>query len=232
MSEVSVPHRDSGPPLVGRKRVVLFDLDGTLVDTAPDLGFALNAMRRERGLKPLAYAELRAQASHGARGLIRLGFGLGPDDPGFETLRQEFLEIYAGVLTARSSLFPGMGEVLSALEAQGVPWGVVTNKPARFSEPLLRHLGLYERAACVVSGDTCAQPKPHPAPLLHACQHTGTEPGACLYVGDAARDVEAAQAAGMPAVVALWGYLGSGDRPETWGADALIASPGAIFDHL
>lgn len=217
---------------MSNKRVVLFDLDGTLVDTAPDLGFALNAMRCQRGLDPLAYADLRAQASHGARGLIRIGFGLKPEDPGFEALRQEFLEIYAGVLTARSNLFPGMDAVLATLQARGLRWGVVTNKPACFTEPLLKHLGLHERAACVVSGDTCTQPKPHPAPLLHACLHTGAEPGACLYIGDAARDVEAAQAAGMPAVVALWGYLGTDDRPEAWGADALIASPSAILDHL
>lgn len=212
--------------------MVLFDLDGTLVDTAPDLGHALNTLRLRRGFEPLAHSAIRAQASHGARGLIRLGFGLGPQDPGFEALRQEFLETYAGVLTARSDLFPGMGAVLDVLEARGLRWGVVTNKPARFTEPLLAHLRLYDRAACVVSGDTCAQPKPHPAPLLLACRRVAAEPGDCLYVGDAARDVEAAHAAGMPAVVALWGYLGADDRPETWGADALADSPSAILEHL
>lgn len=213
-------------------RVVLFDLDGTLVDTARDLGLALNEMRRRRGLEPVADALIRAQASHGARGLLRIGFGLLPTDPGYEAMRQEFLELYASRLTVSSELFPGMADVLDSIKSLGLCWGVVTNKPARFTEPLLDHLGLSARAACVVSGDTCAQPKPHPAPLLHACRITGTQAGECIYVGDAERDIQAATAAGMPAVVALWGYLGTEDRPETWGADALIDSPQALLDRL
>ncbi len=147
-------------------------------------------------------------------------------------MRQEFLDLYADRLTTSSTLFPGMAEVLDAVVSLGLRWGVVTNKPARFTEPLPDHLGLSGGAACVVAGDTCAQPKPHPAPLLHACRITGALPGECLYVGDAERDVQAANAAGMPAVVALWGYLGTEDRPETWGADALIARPLVLLDHL
>lgn len=214
------------------RRVVLFDLDGTLVDTARDLGLALNEMRRDRGLEPVADGSIRSQASHGARGLLWIGFGLQPTDAGYEAMRQEFLELYAGRLTVSSELFPGMADVLDSLESAGLLWGVVTNKPARFTAPLLDHLGLSARAACVVSGDTCAQPKPHPAPLLHACRITGTQAGECIYVGDAERDIQAATAAGMPAVVALWGYLGTEDRPETWGADALIDSPQALLDRL
>lgn len=213
-------------------RVVLFDLDGTLVDTAHDLGLALNEMRYRRGLGPVDHGSIRAQASHGTRGLLSIGFGLLPTDDGYEAMRQEFLDIYAGCLTTSSELFPGMADALDAMEARGLRWGVVTNKPARFTEPLLAHLGLSGRAACVVSGDTCAQPKPHPAPLLHACRRTGAEAGECLYVGDAERDVQAANAAGMTAFVALWGYLGADDRPETWGAAGCIDTPTALLDYL
>lgn len=213
-------------------RVVLFDLDGTLVDTAQDLGLALNEMRRRRGLAPLGDTLIRSQASHGARGLLKLGFGLLPSDDGFAAMRQEFLDIYAGSLTTSSSLFPGMADVLEAMEAQGLRWGVVTNKPARFTEPLLDHLGLSSRAACVVSGDTCPQPKPHPGPLLHACRQTASRPQDCLYVGDAQRDVEAATAAGMPTVVALYGYIAEEDRPREWGALGYIDQPLDLLGYL
>lgn len=213
-------------------RVVLFDLDGTLVDTAPDLGESLNEMRRCRGLAPLPEAALRPQASHGTRGLLRSGFDVTPDHPDFDALQQEFLEIYDRNLTACSQLFPGMEEVLEALEASGLGWGVVTNKPARFTEPLLEHLDLLDRALCVVSGDNCAQAKPHPAPLLHACWLVGTPPVDCLYVGDAARDVEAAVAAGMPAVIALYGYIGADDQPREWGAQGYINHPSGLLDYL
>lgn len=213
-------------------RVVLFDLDGTLVDTAQDLGLALNEMRVRRGLTPVADGLIRSQASHGARGLLRIGFGLLPTDDGYEAMRQEFLDIYAGRLTTSSSLFPGMAEVLETVEAQGLLWGVVTNKPARFTEPLLGHLGLCSRAACVVSGDTCANPKPHPAPLLHACKQTASRPQDCLYVGDAQRDVEAATAAGMPTLVALYGYIAEEDRPREWGARGYIDQPLDLLRYL
>ena len=213
-------------------RAVLFDLDGTLVDTAPDLGYALNAMRGRRGLAPLADAVIRPQASHGSQGLLGLGFGVTPEHPDFPDLRQEFLDLYAQNLAEYSVLFPGMAELLAHMEGEGIAWGVVTNKPERFTVPLLRQLGLLERAACVVSGDTCPQPKPHPGPMLHACRSAGVEPGQCLYVGDAERDVQAATAAGMPTVIALYGYLGADDRPEAWGAAGYIDSPTALLDYL
>lgn len=211
---------------------VLFDLDGTLVDTAPDLGHALNEMRRRRGMPALPEALTRPQSSHGSQGMLRLGFGIAADHADFPALRQEFLTTYAAHLTARSTLFPGMAEVLASLEGRGLKWGVVTNKPARYTEPLLAHLGLMVRAACVVSGDTCPQSKPHPAPLLHACQVAASTPAQCLYVGDAARDVEAATAAGIPSLVALYGYLGEQDQPERWGAAGFIRSPAGLLDWL
>lgn len=213
-------------------RAVLFDLDGTLVDTAPDLIFALNEMRRRRGLAEMEHGPLRAQASHGTQGLIRLGLGVDRDHPEFQGLRAEFLDIYVAHLTRGSRLFPLMAEALAGLEARKVPWAVVTNKPAFLTEPLLDQLGLLTRAGSVVSGDTCAQPKPHPAPVFHACAQLGVEPRECVYVGDAARDVEAATAAGMPALVALYGYLGEDDRPETWGASGYIQSPSDLLAYL
>jgi 2-phosphoglycolate phosphatase len=213
-------------------QAVLFDLDGTLVDTAPDLIFTLNEMRRRRGLTEMHHGPLRAQASHGTQGLIRLGFGVGRDHPEFQDLRAEFLDIYLDQLTNRSGLFPQMDEVLDGLEDRGMSWAVVTNKPAYLTEPLLNKLGLLSRAASVVCGDTCAHPKPHPAPLLHACREIGARPDDCLYVGDAARDVEAATAAGMPILVALYGYLGEDDRPETWGAAGFILTPDGLLDWL
>lgn len=216
----------------GAFAAVLFDLDGTLVDTAGDLSDALNRMRAARGLPALAEEVLRGQASHGSRGLIALGFGVGTSDPGFPALREQFLDLYAQVLTRRSSLFPGMAEVLDALEAGGVRWGVVTNKPARFTEPLLDHLGLLDRASCVVSGDTCAQAKPAPAPMRHACRVLATEPGDCLYVGDAERDVQAGRAVGMTTLVALYGYLSEQDRPAEWGADGYLAEPRGLLRYL
>lgn len=216
----------------GTRTTILFDLDGTLVDTAPDLAAALNEMRARRGMALLPHRETRPQASHGTRGLLRVGFGLTPDDAGFEDMRQEFLSIYETRLTERSDVFPGVSELLAGLEAAGFAWGVVTNKPARYTEPLLAHLGLMTRAAIVVSGDTCAQAKPHPAPLLHACEKTASRPEECLYVGDAERDVRAATAAGMPALIALYGYLAEDDRPERWGGSGLIRHPGQILDYL
>lgn len=213
-------------------RTVLFDLDGTLVDTAPDLGFALNQLRLWRGLAPLLEAEYRPQASHGSQGLIRLGFGIGENHPDFSALREEFLSVYQTHLTRSSPMFPDMDVVLSELEERGLNWGVVTNKPTRFTEPLLRHLGLMHRAACVVCGDTLAHSKPHPAPMLHACRLVDSEPAHCLYVGDAQRDMDAAIAAGMPALVARYGYLGVEDRPETWGAIGQIEAPEGVFDWL
>jgi len=213
-------------------RAVLFDLDGTLVDTAPDLGFALNLQRGVHGLPPLPFEAIRSQASHGARGLLNLGFGITPEDSGFNPMRQEFLQLYADNLCRHSRLFDGMNDVLKELESRKLPWGVVTNKPARFTEPLLSLLDLAERAACIVSGDTCPEPKPHPGPLLHASNQIGLTVENCLYVGDAERDIEAARNASMPCIVAHYGYLAETDQPDTWGALGLVSSPEEILNYL
>jgi len=213
-------------------RAVLFDLDGTLIDTAPDLGHALNLQRGRHGLAPLADTVIRPQASHGARGLLGLGFGIEPDDAKFPAMREELLELYAANLCRLSRPFPGILELLDAIEARDLKWGVVTNKPARFTEPLLSLLDLAERAACIVSGDTSPQPKPHPAPMLAAAELCDAEPATCLYLGDAQRDIQAAQAAGMPALVAAWGYLDADDQPHAWGAHAEIRHPTDTLAYL
>jgi phosphoglycolate phosphatase len=214
------------------KKAVLFDLDGTLADTAPDLGNALNLQRERHGLAPLPMETIRPHASHGTRGLLKIGFGLGPEDSRFATMREEYLALYTAHLCLHTTLFPGIPELLDKLERQGVAWGVVTNKPARFTDPLLAQLGLRDRAVCVVSGDTCAQPKPHPAPMRYAARKAGVAPDACLYLGDAERDIEAAHAAGMRALIALYGYLGENDRPEKWAADGIIRTPEEVLDYL
>ena len=211
---------------------VLFDLDGTLVDTAPDLGYALNRQRQRHGLPPLADELIRPQASHGARGLLEIGFDLQPDDRRFASLRAEFLQLYADNICRHSRPFPGILELLAELEARGLKWGIVTNKPAAFTEPLMSILDLAERAACIVSGDTCPQPKPHPAPMLAAAELCGAQPAQCLYLGDAERDIQAARAAAMPALVAAWGYIGSADQPHTWGAHGQIHHPCETLDYL
>lgn len=211
---------------------VLFDLDGTLVDTAPDLGHALNLQRARHGMAPLADEVIRPQASHGARGLLGLGFGLQPNDSRFAPMREEFLRLYADNICRHSRPFPGILDLLAELEARGLKWGVVTNKPAAFTEPLMSILDLAERAACIVSGDTCPQPKPHPAPMLAAAELCGAAPAQCLYLGDAERDIQAASAAAMPALVAAWGYLDAGDQPHTWGAHAEIRHPLETLDYL
>lgn len=213
-------------------RTVLFDLDGTLVDTAPDLGYALNLQRAAHGLPGLADAVIRPQASHGARGLLGIGFDLLPEDPRFARMREEFLQLYADNICRHSCPFPGILELLAELEARGLKWGVVTNKPAAFTEPLMSILDLAERAACIVSGDTCPQSKPHPAPMLAAAELCDAAPAQCLYLGDAERDIEAARAAGMPALVAAWGYLDAADEPHTWGAHAQIRHPLETLDFL
>lgn len=213
-------------------RAVLFDLDGTLVDTAPDLGYALNLQRGLHGMPPLADAVIRPQASHGARGLLMLGFGITPEDSGFNPMRQEFLQLYADNLCKHSRLFDGMAELLADLENRKLPWGVVTNKPASFTEPLLSILDLADRAACIVSGDTCPEPKPHPGPLLHASSLLGIPAGNCLYVGDAERDVVAARNADMPCIVAHYGYLGEADDPQSWGAAGMIQKPQELVKFL
>lgn len=211
---------------------VLFDLDGTLLDTAPDLGAALNRVLASHGREPLPAAAIRPHVSHGARALVGLGFGLAPGDPGFEERRRELLDAYRANLFRETRLFPGMEAVLGHCETRGIPWGVVTNKPAWLTDPLLAALDLARRAACVVSGDTTAHPKPHPEPLFHACARTGAAPAACLYVGDAERDVAAARAAGMAVVVALFGYIPPGESPREWAADGYLEAPEDLIPWL
>ena len=213
-------------------RTVLFDLDGTLADTAPDLGFALNALLRESGRPPVPYASIRPEASHGARALLRLGFGVQPQDATYGNLRQRFLDLYAQNLCRETRLFPGVSELLTTLQVRGLNWGIVTNKPGFLTQPLVSALGLAADAACVVSGDSTANAKPHPEPLLHACALAGSTPSECLYVGDAARDIEAGRLAGMRTLVAMFGYIGAQDVPDDWGADALVASPAAILEWI
>lgn len=215
-----------------RIRTVLFDLDGTLLDTAPDLAYALNETLREFGEEPLPYATIRPVVSHGGIALIKLGFGLGPEDEGYVPRRQRLLEIYRTNIARATRPFAGMDEVLETLERQGLNWGVVTNKPAWLTEPLLKALGLYDRAATIVSGDTLAERKPHPAPMLHACEFVGSHPQECLYVGDAKRDIEAGRNAGMHTMIALFGYIGDEDDPRQWGADTLVETPDGILDWL
>jgi len=213
-------------------QTVLFDLDGTLLDTAPDLANALNSVLSANGHEPMSLEDIRPVVSHGGRALIELGFSIGPDHPDFEPRRLELLDYYENNIAQYTRLFPGMEEVLQYIETSGLNWGVVTNKPAWLTDPLMTALCLDQRAACIVSGDTLQECKPHPAPLLHACDLTSSQPGQCLYVGDAERDIQAGRNAGMPTLVAMFGYLMENDRPEDWGANALIHHPAEIIDWL
>ena len=210
-------------------RAVLFDLDGTFADTAPDLGRALNRLRVEQNLEPLPLAIMRAHASSGARGLLKAGFDLTPESEGYDALRDRFLDFYEQELCVETRLFDGVPELLVKIRARKLPWGIVTNKGKRFTEPLLRHLAVDNLAACVVSGDSTPHIKPHPAPLLQAAARLGLAPGDCVYVGDDLRDVQAARAAGMRFAAAGWGYLGDGADPRTWGADAVISHPSEVM---
>ena len=213
-------------------RTILFDLDGTLLDTAPDLAVALNTVLRENRRDPLPLETSRPAVSHGGMALIRLGFGLDPSDPAIEPLRQRLLTVYRDNISALTRPFPGMETLLEKLEARGLNWGVVTNKPAWLTDPLLQDLGLYARAACVVSGDTLSERKPHPAPMLHACTQAGSEPGQCVYIGDARRDIEAGNNAGMHTLVALFGYIRETDAPHSWGARDSIGTPCELLTWL
>jgi phosphoglycolate phosphatase len=214
-------------------RAVLFDFDGTLADTAPDLGGALNRLRAEHGLPPLPVETVRSYASSGARGMLRVGLDLVPGDARYEAMREAFLDYYDAQVCVQTRLFPGMQALLSALESRGLPWGIVTNKSARFTSRIVAALGLAQRVACVVCGDTTPHIKPHPAPLLHAARELGLAPGDCCYVGDDLRDVQAAHAAGMRAVVVRYGYLGVGNGdPGSWNAHAVIDEPMALMALL
>ena len=217
------------PPLI---RAVLFDLDGTLADTAGDLALALNRLRLEHQFAPLPLERTRPYTSSGARGLLKIGFDLDPDDAGYALMKERFLDLYGESLCVHTQLFEGMAELLGELERKTVAWGIVTNKPKRFTDPLVRLLQLHARAACVVSGDTTPRSKPAPDPLLHAAALLRIQPAACLYVGDDARAVQGARAAGMPVIAAGWGYLGAEGDPSQWGADAVVDRPVEILNHL
>ena len=212
-------------------RGVLLDLDGTLLDTAPDMAAALNRLRAENGADPLAFDAIRPHVSHGAAALVRLGFPSASEEE-FQQLRQRFLDVYASDIAAATRIFPGFEPVLATLDERQLPWGVVTNKQTSLTTPLMAHMRLAKRTACVVCGDTVAQRKPHPAPLLHAAGLLGLAPHECVYVGDAERDVQAGRAAGMHTLIALFGYLGQHDHPELWQADELIREPAELLGWL
>jgi phosphoglycolate phosphatase len=211
---------------------ILFDLDGTLLDTAPDLAHAVNSVRRERDLAPLSLQAVRPHVSHGSYALTRVGFGVEESSADFEPLRQRLLEIYHQNIALHTRLFDGMEGLLADLEQWQIRWGVVTNKPGWLTEPLLASLGLDHRPACVISGDSTSKRKPHPDPLLRAAERIGVAPEQCMYVGDAERDIKAGRSAGMFTVVALYGYIAPGESPETWGADGSVAEPGELTRWL
>ena len=212
-------------------RAVLFDLDGTLADTAPDLAAALNRLRAEQGLEPLPLERLRPFASAGARGLVHVGFGIKPGDSEYASLREAFLEYYRDRTCIETALFPGIAELLEAIAAREIKWGIVTNKATRFTDRIVSKLNL--KPDCVASGDTTPHLKPHPAPLLHAAGQLGLAPKHCLYLGDDLRDIQAARAAGMRPIAVDWGYHHPDNGgPGTWQADAVIARPQELIGLL
>ena len=210
--------------------LILFDFDGTLADTAPDLAAAANLQRTARGLPPLPYEQLRPVASQGARGLLRVALDLRPEDTEYPDVRDQFLKDYAAGMDQQSELFAGVDALLGQIEDAGMRWGIVTNKVAWLAEPLIASLGL--KAAVVVCGDTTPHAKPHPLPLLHAARELGTDPARCVYIGDDLRDIQAGKAAGMPTVAAAWGYCGDAEPVTTWQADAVADTPLAVWPAL
>jgi len=217
---------------MARFQAVLFDLDGTLIDSAPDLAGAGNDMRVARGLAPLPYESFRPMVGAGARGMVGIALQVVPADAEFPALRDEFLARYEQRMTQLTHVFDDIGPVLAELQARGMPWGIVTNKARRFTEPLVRSLGLQANAATVISGDTTPHAKPHPAPLLEAARQLKLDPQHCVYVGDDLRDVLAGRAAGMGTVAAAWGYLGMGEAIADWGADHVIETPNELLKLL
>lgn len=215
-----------------RCEAVLFDLDGTLVDSAPDLAGAVNDLRATHGLPAIAYEQLRPMAGAGARGMVGAAFGVRPGEPSFEDLRDAFLDRYAQRLLERTHVFDDMHPVLLAIERAGLRWGIVTNKAMRFTGPIVIGLELSTRIAALVAGDTTAHAKPHPAPLLEAARQIGLQPGNCAYVGDDHRDVIAGQAAGMATLAAAWGYLGQEQSVHDWGADHVLERPNDLLNWL
>lgn len=217
---------------MARARVILFDLDGTLVDSAPDLAAAANAMRARRGLAPVPYAALRPLAGSGARGMLAGAFARTPADADFAALREEFYELYEERMLATSAPFEGVAAMLGRLHELGLPWGIVTNKARRFAEPMVRALAPLAGAATLVCGDCTPHIKPHPAPLLEAARRLGRPAAACVYVGDDRRDIAAGHAAGMATVAAAWGYLGPDTEAHEWSAGSVIAAPLELLNCL
>lgn len=214
-----------------RLTALLLDLDGTLLDTAPEMAAALNVLRREEKRDPLPFEQIRPTVSHGSVGMVGLAFaGAGPAE--FERLRLRFLDIYRAMLGSNTRIFAGFDTVLEHVDRHGLAWGVVTNKPGWLTDPLMQMLGIEPTNNCIVSGDTVSERKPHPLPLLHAAGLIAKPPAQCLYVGDAERDIAAGRAAGMKTVVAGWGYLGSSDDPASWRADGFAADPAALLPWL
>lgn len=211
---------------------VLFDLDGTLIDSAPDLGAAADKMRTDRGLASLPLGQYRPMAGAGARGMIAIAFGLTPEDDGFVLLREEFFANYESCMTERTYAFDGVADLIASIASAGLKWGVVTNKSQRFTLPLTKAMPLFTSAKAIVSGDTTPYAKPHPAPLLEAARLLDVAPGRCIYVGDDERDIIAGRAAGMPTVAAAYGYLGASAETAGWKADATIVSPAGLLNLL
>jgi phosphoglycolate phosphatase len=211
---------------------VLFDLDGTLLDTAPDLLAALDRAMQQHSLLPVDKARIKPFISYGATAMVRESLNGAYNDPLYTRILQTMLDNYQAHIAEHTCLFHGMKEVLDALESKGIIWGVVTNKRKRFTEPLMDALKLAKRAACIVSGDTVTNSKPHPEPILLACREAGLNPELCLYIGDAAHDIEAGKSAGMTTLAAVYGYLKPGDNPDAWGADGLIQEPLEILTWL
>ncbi|MDO9401163.1 MAG: HAD-IA family hydrolase [Polaromonas sp.] len=211
---------------------VLFDLDGTLIDSAPDLGAAADKMRTDRGLASLPLSDYRPLAGAGARGMIGMAFGLTPEDDGFDVLREEFFANYEACMSERTYAFDGVAELIARIDLAGLKWGVVTNKLTRFTVPLTRRMPLFGTAQTIVSGDTMPHAKPHPAPLLEAARQLRVPPGRCVYVGDDERDIVAGRAAGMSTVAAAYGYLGPLVDTRGWNADATIVSPASLLNLL
>lgn len=213
-------------------KAILFDLDGTLVDSAPDLGAAADKMRTDRGMTSLGIENYRPMAGSGARGMIAIAFGIGVDHDQFSVLREEFFENYEARLTLSTTVFDGVHDLIVRIRRQNLMWGVVTNKAERFALPLTQSMALFDSAQTIIGGDTTPHSKPHPAPLLEAARQLGVPPESCLYVGDDERDIAAGRAAGMTTVAAAYGYLGENAGAATWNADHVIASPLELLKFL
>ncbi|HEY9201154.1 MAG TPA: HAD-IA family hydrolase [Gammaproteobacteria bacterium] len=213
-------------------KTVLFDLDGTLIDTAPDMAHALNLLLEEEQCDTLPYEAIRPVVSNGSAALVELGFAGVSDPAELARLKQRYLDIYQANLCVHSTLFPGMAELIDQLELHRRNWGVVTNKPGWLTDPLMRQLDLYTRAACVISGDTTANRKPHPEPMYLACKQAGSTGSQCLYIGDAQRDIQAGRNAGMQTMIACYGYIGDWENIDDWGADYRIEQPLDVLDLL